>query len=63
MQEVDSLPAFQFLDQLSEKGRSKGDHFQAFFNCLRASVIYNRYYYDFQRVGKTPGKKLVKLPD
>ena len=55
MQEVDSLPAFQFLDQLSEKGRSKGDHFQAFFNCLKVSVIYNKYYYDFQRVGKTPG--------
>lgn len=54
LQAVDSLQAFQFLDQLAEKGRSKGDHFQALFNCLKASVIYVRSYYDFQRVGKTP---------
>ena len=55
LQKVDSLRAFQFLDELSEKGRSKGDHFQALFNCLKASVIYVRSFYDFQRVGKTPG--------
>ena len=54
LQVVDSLQAFQFLDQVAEKGGSKGDHFQALFNCLKASIIYNICYYDFQRVGKTP---------
>ena len=52
---VDSLQAFQFLDQLGEKGHSKGDHFQALYNCLKASIIYVKCYYDFQRVGKMPG--------
>ena len=52
---VDSLEAFQFLDKLAEKGRSNGDHFQALLNCLKASIIYVKCYYDFQRVGKTPG--------
>ena len=55
LQGVDSLQAFQFLDHLAEKGRSKGDHFQALFNALKAAVIYERCYYDFQQVGKTPG--------
>ena len=47
LQKADSLQAFQFLDKLSEKGRSKGDHFQALFNCLKASVIFNKCYYKF----------------
>ena len=54
LQNVDSLRAFQFLDELSEKGRSKGDHFQALFNCVKARAIYNKCYYEFNRVGKTP---------
>jgi len=54
LQKVDSLRAFQFLDELSEKGRSKGDHFQALFNCVKARAIYNKCYYEFNRVGKTP---------
>ena len=40
LQKVDSLKAFQFLDELAEKGRSKGDHFQALFNCVKARIIY-----------------------
>lgn len=55
LQAVDSLQAFQFLDHLAEKGRSKGDHFQVLFNALKATVIYEKCYYDFQRIGKTPG--------
>ena len=51
----DSLEAFQFLERLAEKGRSKGDHFQAIFNCLKAAIIHNKCFYDFHRVGKTPG--------
>jgi len=54
LQKVDSLRAFQFLDELAEKGRSKGDHFMALFNCVKARVIYNKCYYEFNRVGKTP---------
>ena len=34
--------ASQFLNDLAEKGRSKGYHFQARFNCLKASVIFFR---------------------
>ena len=47
LQKVDSLKAFQFLDELAEKGRSKGDHFQAIFNCLKAQIIYYKSYYEF----------------
>ena len=54
LEKVDSLRAFQFLDELSEKGRSKGDHFRALFNCVKARAIYNKCYYEFNRVGKTP---------
>ena len=55
LDKVDSLQAFQFLDELTKKGRSKGDHFQAIFNCLKAAIIHNKCFYDFHRVGKTPG--------
>src|SRR6187549_3933221 len=54
LQKVDSLQAFQFLDELAEKGRSKGDHFKVLLNCLRARVVYYKCYYEFQRIGKTP---------
>ena len=47
LEKVDSVKAFQFLDQLAEKGRSKGDHFQALFNCLKAQIIYYTSYYEF----------------
>jgi tetratricopeptide (TPR) repeat protein len=46
LQKVDSLHAFQFLDQLAEKGKSKGDHFQALFNCVKATVVYYKSYYE-----------------
>ena len=55
LQKVDSLQAFQFVDELAEKGRSKGDHFQAFIKCLKARIVYYKCYYEFYRVGKTPG--------
>jgi tetratricopeptide (TPR) repeat protein len=55
LQNVDSLKAFQFLDELSEKGRSKGDHFEALFNCLKAATIFHKCYYEFYRFGKTSG--------
>jgi len=54
LEKVDSIKTFQFLDELAEKGRSKGDHFKALFNCLKARIIYNECYYEFYRVGKTP---------
>jgi len=47
LEKVDSVKAFQFLDELAEKGRSKGDHFQALFNCLKAQIIYYKSYYEF----------------
>ena len=54
LQEGDSIRVFQFLDELAEKGRSKRDHFKALFNCLKARNIYNKRYYEFYRIGKTP---------
>ena len=54
LEQVDSLKGFQFLDELAEKGRSKGDHFKALFNCLKARNIYNKCYYESYRIGKTP---------
>lgn len=54
LQKVDSLRAFQFLDELAEKGKSEGDHFRALFNCLKARVIYYKCYYEFSRAGRTP---------
>ena len=54
LQKLDSLHTFQFLDKLAEKGRSKGDHFQAIFNCLKARMIYEKCYYEFYSVGKIP---------
>jgi len=49
LQKVDSIKAFQFLDELAEKGRSKGDHFQALINCLKARMIYYKCYYEFYK--------------
>jgi len=54
LQKVDSLQAFQFVDELAEKGPSKGDYFKALFNCLKARVIYYKCYFEFSRAGKTP---------
>jgi len=54
LQKIDSLQAFQFIDELAEKRRSKGDPFKAFFNCLKARMIFYKCYYEFQRVGKVP---------
>jgi hypothetical protein len=47
LENVDSVKAFQFLDELAEKGRSKGDHFHVLFNCLKAQIIYYKSYYEF----------------
>jgi tetratricopeptide (TPR) repeat protein/DNA-binding CsgD family transcriptional regulator len=55
LQKGDSLQVFQFLDKLSEKGKSKGDHFGALFTCLKAAAIFHKCYYEFYQVGKTPG--------
>src|SRR6187549_3994567 len=49
LEKVDSIKAFQFLDELAEKGRSKGDHFKALFNCLKARIIYFKSYWEFYR--------------
>src|SRR5688572_2830478 len=54
LQQVDSTKAFQFLDELSERGKSKGDHFKALFNCLKARLIYYKDYDEYYRVGRTP---------
>jgi len=54
LQKIDSLQAFQFIDELAEKGRSKGDHFKALFNSVKARMIFYKCYYGFQRVGKVP---------
>ena len=46
----DSATVFQFLDELYEKGKSKGYPFHARFNCLKAAVIttQNVYYVRYQ---------------
>lgn len=49
LQQVDSIKAFQFLDELAEKGRSKGDQFKALFNCLKARTIYYKCYYELYK--------------
>src|SRR6187399_3185393 len=54
LQKGDTLKAFQFLDELSERGKSKGDQFKALYNCLKARVIYYKDYHEYYRVGKTP---------
>jgi DNA-binding CsgD family transcriptional regulator/tetratricopeptide (TPR) repeat protein len=54
LQKVDSLKAFQFVDELAERGRSNDDQFIALLNCLRARMIYYKCYYEYIRVGKTP---------
>ncbi len=54
LQKIDSLQTFQFIDELAEKGRSKGDHFKAFLNSVKARMIFYKCYYEFQRVGKVP---------
>lgn len=55
LEKVDSSTALHFLDDLSEKGKSKGDHFQAFFNCLKARVIYYKWYYELDQGKKANG--------
>jgi DNA-binding CsgD family transcriptional regulator/tetratricopeptide (TPR) repeat protein len=45
LEKADSLQAFIFLDKLAEKGKSKTEHFQALYNCLKSSVIYYHCYY------------------
>jgi tetratricopeptide (TPR) repeat protein len=37
---VDSMRVFQFLNQLQEKGKSKGNYFLARFNCIKARSLF-----------------------
>jgi len=61
LQQIDSAKAFGFLDELQEKGNSKGDHFQVRFNCVKASAIfYWLAYYDFYQNRKPTDRELVK---
>lgn len=39
---TDSSTTFQFLQILEDKGKTKGLHFRARFNCLKASQLYNK---------------------
>ena len=39
---TDSSTTFQFLQTLEDNGKSRGLHFQARFNCLKASQLYNK---------------------
>ncbi len=63
----DSLTAFKFLDELAEKGKSKGDHFKAQFNILKAGIIYVKnvayiYYQDRKSANLDPVKEqMMKL--
>ena len=54
LEKVDSVKAFQFLDELAEKGRSKGDHFQALFNCLRLRSFITNLTTSFTRIDQPP---------
>jgi len=36
---TDSADTFQFIEALEKDGKSKGDHFKARFNCIKAEVI------------------------
>jgi hypothetical protein len=40
LEQVDSIRTFQFLNQLQEKGKSKGNHFLARFNCIKARALF-----------------------
>ena len=40
---LDSSRVFQFLQQLQEKGKSGGDHFNARFNCVKARQVLFQY--------------------
>jgi hypothetical protein len=42
---LDSTKVFQFLDELAERGKSKGYHFWARFNSIKAKQIYFRIIY------------------
>ena len=50
LQKEDSAKASQFLNELYEKGKSKGYHFQARYNCIKANIIFFRtaYYVQYQ---------------
>ena len=61
LQRIDSVKAFQFLDELQKKGTSKGDRFRVRFKCLKASTIYYWLaYYDFYQYRKPLDGQMVK---
>jgi DNA-binding CsgD family transcriptional regulator len=61
---MDSAKAFLFLEALAKAGKSKGYHFQARLNCLRARTlsfrnVYYQYYQDRKAVDLEPIKKHI----
>ncbi|HKO80641.1 MAG TPA: tetratricopeptide repeat protein [Chitinophagaceae bacterium] len=64
---TDSAKIFQFLDEVAQKGKSKGYHFHARFNVIKAGVIYTKNaYYELYQERKSVNRdsirqQLVKL--
>ena len=67
LDKMDSVQAFQFLNKLAVAGKSKGDHFRARFNIIRASIFYTKtaffdLYYGRNTAGlKQTREELMKL--
>jgi DNA-binding CsgD family transcriptional regulator len=58
---TDSAKAFQFLDEIAQKGKSKGYHFKARFTILKAGIIYTKNaYYDFYQDRKSINRDSIK---
>jgi hypothetical protein len=66
LDKIDSSKAFLFLDALAKVGDSKGYHFKARLNCLRARTlsfknVYYQYYQDRKAVDLEPIKKEINM--
>ena len=62
LQKTDSARAFQFVDELAENEKSKGDRFRALHNCLKAAVIFHKlsYYEIYQDRKSSANQELVR---
>jgi len=58
---TDSAHTFQFIDALEKNGKSKGDHFKARFNCIKAGAIcLKNIYYEFYQERKPVNLDLIR---
>jgi DNA-binding CsgD family transcriptional regulator len=58
---TDSAHTFQFIEALEKNGKSRGDHFKARFNCIKAGAIYlKNIYYEFYQDRKPVNLDLIR---